>query len=107
MVLRGYALIWLDEGFSVEEIAQHLKVSRQSIYNWASRFHLDVESQLADAPRCGRPCTAKGIIDSLIEEVIDTDPRRLDYNLTVWTTPLLVDYLGKKHKIEVSSLHHL
>lgn len=106
-VLRAYALIWLDEGSSVEEISQQLNVSRQSIYNWAIRFRqrkdLDLQSRVADAPRSGRPCTAKGIIDSLIEEVLDTDPRQLGYRSTVWTAPLLVVYLGKGHRIDVSS----
>jgi transposase len=106
-VLRAYALIWLDEGSSVKEISQQLLVSRQSIYNWAIHFRqrkdLDLQSRVADAPRSGRPCTAKGIIDSLIEEVLDTDPRQLGYRSTVWTAPLLVVYLSKEHRIDVSS----
>jgi transposase len=106
-VLRAYALIWLDEGDWVEEIAQRLSVSRQTIYNWASRFQqrqdLDLSARVADAPRSGRPCTAKGIIDSLIEDVIDADPRQIGYGSTVWTAPLLVAYLRTEHKIEVSS----
>jgi len=35
---RAQALLWLDEGDSVEEIAERLRVSRQTIYNWAARF---------------------------------------------------------------------
>ncbi len=62
-VMRAYALIWLDDGESVEEIAQQLQVSRQSIYNWVMRFQqrqeLDLDARLADAARSGRPCTAK------------------------------------------------
>jgi transposase len=106
-VLRAYALLWLDEGFSVDEVAQQLQVSRQSIYNWASRFQqrCDVEliKRLADASRSGRPCTAKGIIDSLIAEIIDLDPRQLGYRSTVWTAPLLVSYLSHPHQIDVST----
>lgn len=106
-VMSAYALIWLDDGESVEEIAQQLQVSRQSIYNWAMRFQqrqeLDLDARLVDAVRSGRPCTAKGIIDSLIAEVIDSDPRQLGYQSTVWTAPLLVFYLSAKHEIEVSS----
>lgn len=106
-VLRAYALIWLDEGDLVEEIAQRLSVSRQTIYNWVMRFQqrqdLDLSARLADAPRSGRPCTAKGIIDSLIEEVIDTDPRDIGYGSTVWTASLLVAYLHAEYKIEVST----
>jgi transposase len=106
-VRRAYALIWLDEGDSIQEIAQRLGVSRQSVYNWALRFQrrgsIELRSRLADAARSGRPCTAKGVIDSLIEEVIDIDPRQLGYRSTVWTAPLLVNYLGAEHEIDVSS----
>jgi transposase len=106
-VLRAYALLWLDQGYSVDEVAQQLQVSRQSIYNWASHFRQrsDVEliKRLADASRSGRPCTAKGIIDSLIAEIIDRDPRQLGYRSTVWTAPLLVSYLSHQHQIEVST----
>ena len=31
---RAQALLWLDEGRSVEEVAELLHVSRQSVYNW-------------------------------------------------------------------------
>lgn len=106
-LMRAYALIWLDEGESVDGIAQHLSVSRQTIYNWAIRFQqcqdLDLLARLSDAPRSGRPPTAKGIIDSLIEKVISSDPRQLGYNSKVWTAPLLVYYLSAEHQIEVSS----
>jgi transposase len=107
MVRRAYALAWLDDGSSVEEIAQQLNVSRQSIYNWAHKFQqrcdLDVPLRVADAPRAGRPCTAKGVIDALLEEVLDRDPRQLGYHSTVWTAPLLVVYLQARHQIEVST----
>ena len=107
LVLRAYALLWLDEGMSAEEIAQSLGTSRQSIYNWALRFQqrqgLTLEERLADATRSGRPATAKGIIDPLIAAVFDQDPRRLGYHATVWTAPLLVFHLRQKHHLRVSS----
>lgn len=106
-VLRAYALLWLDDGYSVDEVAQQLHVSRQSIYNWASRFqqraNVELIARLADASRSGRPCTAKGIIDSLIAEIIDLDPRQLGYRSTVWTAPLLVSHLSHQHQIDVST----
>ncbi|MCA1617015.1 MAG: helix-turn-helix domain-containing protein [Acidobacteria bacterium] len=33
-VQRAYALLWLDDGDLVPEIADRLGVSRQSIYHW-------------------------------------------------------------------------
>ena len=105
--LRAYALLWLDDGESVPEVAQRLGVTRQTVYNWASRFQarsdLEIALRLADAPRCGRPCTAAGVIDPLIDAVIERDPRELDYRSTVWTAPLLAEYLRDEHKLVVSS----
>lgn len=105
-LLRAYALLWLDDGDSVIEIAQRLRVSRQSVYNWVSRFHSrsdgDFAYGLADAIRSGRPCTATGIIDPFIDAVIDCDPRQFGYLSTVWTAPLLVEHLRQQHHLSVS-----
>lgn len=102
---RAQALLWLDEGDTAEEVAQRLFVSRQTVYNWLLRFHQrfgqDIRSRLQDAPRQGRPSTALGIIDPLLEEVIDTDPRIHGYRHTVWTAGLLQHYLRKTHGISV------
>lgn len=104
--VRAYAVLWLDDGESVSEIAARLGVTRQTVYNWLSRFHSRSEftftDRLNDAPRAGRPCTAMGVIDSLIEEVIERDPRELAYRSTVWTAPLLVEYLRDEHQVMVS-----
>ena len=104
--LRAYALLWLDDGESVPEVARRLGVTRQTVYNWVSRFQarpdLETALRLLDAPRCGRPCTATGIIDPLIDAVIERDPRELDYGSTVWTAPLLVEYLRAEHQLVVS-----
>jgi transposase len=103
---RAQALLLLDEGETVEQVAGLFHVSRQTVYNWVERFQLrrgpDLRSHLADAPRRGRPPTALGVIDPLIAEVIDGDPRDLGYHATVWTAPLLREYLKQVHGIEVS-----
>src|SRR5262249_44187803 len=62
----------------------------------------DLSDRLRDAPRSGRPATALGIIDPLIDAVIDLDPRGYGYRCTVWTAPLLVRYLEEVHAIETS-----
>ncbi len=103
---RALALLWLAEGETADRVAELLHVSRQTVYNWAERFQqrqgLDLHSRLADAPRQGRPPSALGIIDPLIAEVIDTDPRKSGYHSTVWTAPLLRVYLEQVHGIAVS-----
>jgi transposase len=100
-------LLWLADGESPAEVAARAGVSRQTLYNWAARFldraDLDIASRLDDGPRSGRPRTAMGIIDPLLEVVLDADPRRLGYQATAWTAPLLQHYLHQVHGITVSA----
>jgi transposase len=63
----------------------------------------DLYECLADRPRSGRPATAQGIIDPLLEAVIDDDPRDWGYPATVWTAPLLRQFLRDRHGLMVST----
>jgi transposase-like protein len=51
---RAQALLWLAQGFPVEDVADLLGISRQTVYNWARRFQDgdggDLRQRLADAP---------------------------------------------------------
>lgn len=104
---RVQALLWLNDGESVEAVAKQLRVTRQTVYNWGARFQsrtdLTLDLRVADASRCGRPRTALEIIDPLLEQVIDTDPRELGYRSTIWTALLLQDYLRCEHQARVST----
>jgi transposase len=107
LLSRAQAVLWFAAGTSVDEIAQRLFISRQSVYNWLERFQqraeLSLSARLADGMRSGRPRTAHGIIDPLITEVVETDPRELGYRATIWTASLLQAYLQEEHQIMVSS----
>ena len=101
-IKRAQALLLLDEEEPVAAVAEALRVSRQTIYNrFVAEPAADLTSRLTDAPRSGRPATAQGIIDPLIDAVIDSDPRDYEYNSTVWTADLLRLYLSQVHGIEV------
>jgi len=106
LLRRAYAVLWLDEGESVTEVAEQLNASRQSVYNWCERFlgrrDLPLAIRLSDAERSGRPATVQGIIDPLIDQIVDTDPRAFAYRSTVWTVPLLVRYLDEHHHLSAS-----
>jgi transposase len=103
---RVQALLWLDEGASAEEVAELLFVSRAAVYKWVRQFQerqgLEVEERVAEGTRSGRPRTVQGVNDPLVDEVIDQDPRELGYRSTVWTAPLLVQYLAEVHQRTVS-----
>ena len=104
---RVQALLWLNDGESVEAVAERLRITRQTVYNWGMRFQtradLTLALRVADAARCGRPRTALEIIDPLLEQVLETDPRELGYRSTIWTALLLQDYLSTEHRVRVST----
>ena len=103
---RAQALLWLDEGESVAEIADRLRLSRQVIYTWITQFHarqgFDITARVAPGVRSGRPRTVQGRIAPLIAAVITCDPRDLGYRSTVWTAPLLTQYLQEEQALSVS-----
>ena len=105
LLRRGQALLWRDEGESTTEIAVRLGVSRQTVHNWITCFAVrsgPVSERLTDAGRSGRPATAQGVIDPLIAELIDGDPRDWGYAATAWTAPLLQRHLAEQHQKVVS-----
>ena len=106
IVRRAQAMLWLSEEEDVEEVAERLGVSRQTIYNWAGRFAmregLGLMERLADAPREGRPRIALGVIDPLIDQMLEVYPYEIGYSQSVWTAGLLTQHLRKSHGIEVS-----
>jgi transposase len=103
---RAQALLWLDEGATVEPVADSLRVSRRTVSDRVDRFQdrdgLDLRQRLADAPRPGRPRTADQGVDPWIAAIIETDPRRSGYHQTVWTAPLLGRYLRDHPEVEVA-----
>jgi transposase len=106
LLRRAQALFWLCSGDAVSDIARRLCVSRATIYNWISRFQqraeLDLTARLSDAERSGRPAVFAGVIDPIIEHLVDTDPRDFGYHQTIWTADLLALHLHKQHHLSAS-----
>jgi transposase len=78
--------------------AARLGVSRQTVYNWATRFkerrgQCDVPTRLADDKRSGRGKTTAYLIDPLIEAVLPRDPHEFGYCAPRWTPTILERYL--------------
>jgi transposase len=103
---RVQVLLWLADGESPPTVAKRLRVTRQTVYNWVSRFEHhrtgDLQQGVTTGVRSGRPRTVHGVIDPLIAQVIEGDPRTLGYRSTVWTASLLAQYLWEDHDIPVS-----
>jgi transposase len=103
---RAQALLWLDEGESVQEVAERLQLSRQAIYQWVTHFHacphLPIAARVAAGSHPGRPRTVWGVIDPLLAAVLDSAPRDWGYEATVWTAPLVQPSLAEVHQLGVS-----
>jgi hypothetical protein len=83
---RAQALLLIDEGAGVIEVAELLRGPRQTVYNWLLRFQTrrtrPVVQRLGDASRDGRPATVGELIDELLDEVLETDPCAFGYRST-------------------------
>jgi len=103
---RAQTLLWLDEGESVQEVAERLQLSRQAIYKWISHFRtrapLPIAARVAAGVHSGRPRTVRDVIDPVLDAVIEHDPREWGYEAAVWTAPLLKQYLEDVHHLQVS-----
>ena len=102
---RAQALLWVDAGESVGEVAQRLRVTRQSIYTWMERIsHRQggVAGRLLDAPRSGRPRVKSDVVDQVVPGVLGSDPQQYGYCATGWTNVLLRDFLHRQRQVKVS-----
>jgi transposase len=99
---RAQALLWLDAGESSQAVAERLRASRQTVYNWAARFKRrrgenDISLRLADGKRSGRPSTIAVRIDPLLSKTLEHSPRQFGYNTDRWTVILLIRHFAKVH----------
>lgn len=112
---RAQALLWLADGRSLSDVAKHLAVSRQAVYNWIESFQqrrcdVDILTSLRDKPRSGRPPRRPHLrtlptpqaLDLLIAAVIKCDPRECGYRSLLWTMKLLRQYLQEAHNVKVT-----
>jgi transposase len=95
---RAQALLWLEAGEPLTAVARRLFVSRQTIYSWIGMYQHRTDIPLADRladrqrwrPGQGRIWMAAR---DLLQAVIDQQPSLYGYDVPLWTTPLLQDYL--------------
>jgi transposase len=91
---RALAVLESDSGKSPGDVAQMLRVSRQSVYNWIEDFRRtgDVYA-LVDAPRSGRPVGFDERGQALLHSLLQSTPQHFGYFATQWTVPLLQEQL--------------
>jgi len=91
---RLLALLELDRGKSVAEVADLLRVTRQSVYNWALSFAACPDPAiLQDQYGVGRPSAWTQELQALLRAGLERRPDELGCAGLNWTVPLLRDYL--------------
>jgi transposase len=92
---RTLALLEVARGRPVAEVAGALRVSRQSVYNWAAAYAAEYDPlALADGDRSGRPTVWTDDLRATLGAALARPPDRLGYPAVNWTTALLQEHLG-------------
>ncbi len=91
LVERAKMLVLGSTGHTVEEIADQLGVSRQTVARWLGRFEAKGMKGMEDAPRSGRPHV---ILDSKIAEIVAKTTRETPEGATHWSTRTLAPVAG-------------
>ncbi len=92
LVLRANIVLCAAEGMQNRDIADRLGTDANTVARWRNRFAAGGLSAIEkDAPRGGRPATARG---GLARPIIDKTTRERPANATHWSTRTLAKELG-------------
>jgi transposase len=92
---RILALLEVDAGCPVDEVAQRLRVDRRSVQRWLARYRSqpNVET-LRHQPGQGRPRRWDQALEARLEVALSQRPTDFGYVGTGWTVPLLQQWLA-------------
>jgi transposase len=93
---RVFALLEIDAGRPLEDVARQLRVSARSVYRWIERYraHASLEG-LRRQPGQGRPLRWDERLEERLAAVLARCPRDFGYLATGWTIPLLQQVLAQ------------
>lgn len=93
---RLLALLEVDKGRSIAEVAQELHVDERSVYRWINRYQAaggQVQA-LEQRPVAGRPAKWNRDLQDLLESALAQPPVEIGYPANTWTLPLLQAFLA-------------
>ena len=106
MVRRAQALLWLDQGESVQGVAERLFVTRQMLYQvverYESRLHLPVIERIQDDTHPGRPAAKRDATAEVIALLLAHPPADYGYRGQVWTVPMLRTQVARQAHLALS-----
>ena len=85
---RAIALLDLNRGYTLTQVAQTVNVTIQTVSSWAKKYRQDGLSFLDDKARSGRPKTILSVDEAAITALACTDPPQ---GYGEWTLRLLAE----------------
>jgi transposase len=93
---RVFALLEIDAGRPLGEVACQLRVAPRSLYRWIERYRTNASLEgLRHRPGQGRPLRWDERLEDLLPSVLAQHPRDFGYFSTGWTVPLLQQVLAQ------------
>jgi transposase len=74
---RAQAILLSARGYTVPQITEILEVERKAICRWIDQWHTQGLLGLYDKPRPGRPPLLTAEDTTLLQELIDKEPRQM------------------------------
>lgn len=100
---RAVALLALDRGQPVHQVAALLQVHRATVDNWRKRYvQMPKPQSLADRPGRGRRSLLEPSLTQQLVEAMAHRPVSLGYMATEWTVPLLIEPLHRVGGLRLS-----
>ena len=92
--------LWETRG-NVSEVAQRLRAARSSVYRWRSLYEEHGEAGLRSLSRGRRDWKATQEVLSVLEAMVNQDPRELGYLRSRWSSQLLAIELARRSGVRV------
>lgn len=100
---RVLAVLEVDRGQSVAEVARRLGISRQSIHNWIRLIRDNrLMSVVEDQPRTGRPSVRDELLRKALRKWLSKSPEDFGYLMSSWAVPILLEQIRKELGKEIS-----
>src|ERR1700744_281078 len=93
----------LEKGISVDEIAEILKVSRSSIFDWQKthRAH-GAEARRTKGTPGPKSKLSDGQLSQLYRLIVGNDPRQLSFGMALWTRGMIQELIFRQFAVQLS-----
>lgn len=91
---RARIILRCGDGLTSTQVAKELRVTKQTVGKWRSRYLERGPAGLLDEPRCGAP---RKVSDEKVEEVVTATLEQMPREATHWSTRSMAQRSGLSH----------